>query len=47
MIQGIKYMVLVIIFGLSTAIGLMISKSYENRVIELKEFKNILNIIYI
>ena len=45
MIQGIKYMVLVIIFGLSTAIGLMISKSYENRVIELKEFKNILNIM--
>ena len=45
MIQGIKYMVLVLIFGLSTAIGLMISKSYENRVIELKEFKNILNIM--
>ena len=38
-------MVLVIIFGLSTAIGLMISKTYENRVIELKEFKNILNIM--
>ena len=45
MIQGIKYMVLVIIFGLSTAIGLMIAKSYENRVNELKEFKNILNIM--
>lgn len=45
MIQGIKYIVLLIIFGLSTAIGLMISKSYENRVVELKEFKNILNIM--
>lgn len=43
--QGIKYILLVAIFGLSTAIGLAISKSYENRVIELKEFKNILNII--
>ena len=45
MIQGIKYIVLVIIFGLSTAIGFMISKSYENRVIELKEFKTMLNAI--
>ena len=41
--QGLKYILLIAIFGLSTAIGLAISKTYENRVIELKEFKNILN----
>ena len=45
MMQGIKYILLVTIFGLSTAIGILISKSYENRVIELKEFQNILNIM--
>lgn len=44
-IQITKYIVLVIIFLLSTSIGLMISKSYDNRVKELKEFKNILNIM--
>ena len=38
--QGIKYILLIAIFGLSTGIGILISKSYENRVIELKEFKN-------
>ena len=43
--QGIKYVLLIAIFGLSTAIGLVISKTYENRVTELKEFKNILNIM--
>ena len=43
--QGIKYVLLIAIFGLSTAIGMTISKTYENRVIELKEFKNILNIM--
>ena len=43
--QGIKYLLLIVIFGLSTAIGVTISKSYENRVIELKELKNILNIM--
>lgn len=43
--QVIKYILLVIIFGLSSAIGLAISKTYENRVVELKEFKNILNIM--
>ncbi len=41
----IKYILLIIIFSLSTSIGILISKIYENRVIELKEFKNILNII--
>lgn len=44
-IQGVKYILLIAIFGLSTGIGILISKSYENRVIELKEFKNILNIM--
>ena len=43
--QGIKYILLIGIFGLSTAIGLAIAKTYENRVIELKEFKNILNMM--
>lgn len=43
--KTIKYILLAVIFGLSTAIGLTISKIYENRVVELKEFKNILNII--
>jgi len=41
----LKYILLIAIFCLSTAIGMLISKMYENRVIELKEFKNILNII--
>lgn len=44
-IQAIKYILLIFIFGLSTAIGMAISKNYENRVVELKEFKNILNIM--
>ena len=43
--QGIRYILLIAIFGLSTGIGLVISKIYENRVTELKEFKNILNIM--
>lgn len=41
----IKYILLIGIFGLSTAIGMLISKSYYNRVVELKELKNILNIM--
>ena len=45
LMQGVKYILLIGIFGLSTAIGFLISKSYQNRVIELKEFKNILNIM--
>lgn len=44
-IQAIKYILLIFIFGLSTAIGMAISKNYKNRVVELKEFKNILNIM--
>lgn len=41
----LKYLLLIGIFFASSSIGLSISKMYENRVIELKEFKNILNII--
>lgn len=44
-IKIVKYTLLIVIFMLSTAIGIVISKIYENRVTELKEFKNILNII--
>lgn len=44
-IQGTKYILLIAIFSLSSAIGIRISRSYQNRVVELKEFKNILNII--
>lgn len=44
-IQGVKYLLLIGIFGLSTSIGFLISKSYQNRVVELKEFKTILNIM--
>ncbi len=43
--QILKYILLLFIFSLSTAIGLLIAKMYENRVKELKEFKNILNIM--
>ncbi len=45
LMQGIKYILLTGIFGFSTAIGFLISKSYQNRVVELKEFKNVLNIM--
>lgn len=41
----IKYILLVIIFGLSTSIGLAIGKMFDNRVKELREFRNILNIM--
>ncbi len=41
----VKTILLITIFLLSTAIGLLISKMYENRVTELKQFKNILNIL--
>ena len=43
--QGIKYILLFAIFGLSTAIGMTIAKSFDNRVVELKEFKTMLNSI--
>ena len=41
----LKYILLLIIFVLSAAIGITISKMYENRVKELQEFKEMLNII--
>ena len=41
----IKTILLIAIFSMSTAIGIQISKMYENRVKELKQFKNILNIL--
>lgn len=44
-IQVTKYILLLAIFALSTAIGFFIAKSHQNRVVELKEFKNILNIM--
>ena len=44
-IQVTKYILLLAIFAISNAIGFFIAKSYQNRVVELKEFKNILNIM--
>ena len=41
----IKYMILFTIFGISTSIGIMFSKKSKNRVLELKELKNAINII--
>lgn len=41
----IKGILLFLIFLMSTAIGILISKMYENRVKELQQFKNILNIL--
>ena len=41
----VKTILLFAIFSLSTGIGILISKMYENRVKELRQFKNILNII--
>ena len=41
----VRTILLFAIFSLSTGIGILISKMYENRVKELRQFKNILNII--
>ena len=41
----LKIFLLFIIFLMSTFIGIIIAKMYENRVKELREFKSILNII--
>ncbi len=41
--SGIKIIIYVFIFITSTVIGLLISKKYEQRVNELKEIKNALN----
>ena len=43
----VKTILLFVIFSLSTGIGILISKMYENRVKELRQFKNILNCIKI
>ena len=41
----VKGILLILIFIMSSSIGISISKMYENRVKELKQFKNILNIL--
>ena len=41
----VKGILLILIFIMSSSIGIYISKMYENRVKELKQFKNILNIL--
>lgn len=41
----IKFIILITIFGASTSIGLLMSKKYKNRVIELREIKNAINIL--
>lgn len=43
--QVFKFFLLMVIWALSTTIGLLISKKYSNRVFELKEIKNALNIL--
>ncbi len=45
MMQIIKFSILTLIFLSSSYIGILISKRYSNREIELKEFKKILNTI--
>lgn len=40
----VRILIYIFIFLSSTAIGILISKKYTNRVLELKEFKNALNI---
>ena len=42
--QMIKYLTLIIILASTTYIGILISKKYLNRVKDLKEMKNALNI---
>lgn len=43
--EFLKYIFLVMIFLSSVFIGILISKRYANRVIELKEIKNALNML--
>ena len=42
--QAIKYLELILILSASTYIGILISRKYLNRVADLKEIKNALNI---
>lgn len=41
----IKYVILTVILGISIWIGILVSKKYKDRVMELKEFRNSLNIL--
>ena len=41
----IKYIILFTILGISTSIGIILSKKSKNRVLELRELKNAINII--
>ena len=41
----IKYIFLILIFGGSSLVGVLISKKFKNRVNELREFRNIMNIL--
>lgn len=41
----IKYAMLITIFLASFSVGKIISKKYKNRVIELKKFKDAINIL--
>ena len=43
--QVIKFIILILIFFVSAYIGMLVSKKYSNREVELKEFKKILNAI--
>lgn len=43
--QIMKYIILILIFGISTYIGILMSKRYSSREIELKEFKKLLTAI--
>lgn len=43
--QVFKFILLMVIWGLSSTIGVLVSKKYSNRVKELKEIKNALNIL--
>lgn len=45
MMQIMKYIILILIFAISTYIGILMSKRYSYREMELKEFKKILNAI--
>lgn len=41
----IKYIILFVILGISSYIGILLSKKYVNREMELKEFKNAISIL--
>lgn len=43
--QVFKFLILMLIWASSTCIGILISKKYASRVIELREIKNALNIL--